>query len=244
MALTTGVRETQARRSHAGFFSKVTRGRPMVTLKLATTLDGRIATATGESKWITGPEARRAGYALRARHDAVLIGAETARADDPTLTVRDLGIAHQPVRVVVSRDLNVPFPSKLTATAHVAPLWIMHGAQALKDRREMFEAAGAKLFACQSNTEGLDPASVVRGLADAGLTRVYCEGGGSLGAALMRAGLVDDIVLFTAGAAIGAEGRAGLGNLSLSALADAPRCTLLEQRRVGKDLMSHWSRQP
>ncbi len=100
--VTTGVLEDEAALDHAGFFMKTEQGRPFVTLKLASSLDGRIATATGQSKWITGPEARREVHAMRARHDAVMVGAGTARADDPSLTVRDLGIDHQPARVVVS----------------------------------------------------------------------------------------------------------------------------------------------
>ncbi|MEL6518613.1 MAG: bifunctional diaminohydroxyphosphoribosylaminopyrimidine deaminase/5-amino-6-(5-phosphoribosylamino)uracil reductase RibD, partial [Pseudomonadota bacterium] len=96
----TGVPCDQAARVHEGFVTRVTEGRPMVTLKLASSFDGRIATATGASKWITGPEARRCVHAARAAHDLVLVGGGTARADDPDLRVRDLGVARQPVRAV------------------------------------------------------------------------------------------------------------------------------------------------
>ena len=95
-------------RDHAGFFLRTEQGRPLVTLKLASSFDGRIATGSGQSKWITGPDARRAVHAMRARHDAVMVGGGTARADDPSLTVRDLGVEHQPVRVVISRHLDLP----------------------------------------------------------------------------------------------------------------------------------------
>ncbi|MEP5152674.1 bifunctional diaminohydroxyphosphoribosylaminopyrimidine deaminase/5-amino-6-(5-phosphoribosylamino)uracil reductase RibD, partial [Planktotalea sp.] len=104
----TGLCAEEAARDNAGFFLKTEMGRPLVTLKLALTLDGRIATRTGDSQWITGPQARREVHALRARHDAVLVGAGTARADDPSLTVRDMGIARQPLRIVAARGLNVP----------------------------------------------------------------------------------------------------------------------------------------
>ncbi len=98
----TGVLEKEATEQHLGFFRVMTEGRPMLTLKLASTLDGRIATASGESRWITGPDARRAVHALRMSHDAVLVGGGTARADDPTLTVREMGADRQPVRIVAS----------------------------------------------------------------------------------------------------------------------------------------------
>ena len=106
VAVTEGVLEPEARAVNAGFLKRVCHGLPLVTLKLATTLDGRIATASGESRWITGPEARRAVHALRLVHDAVLVGAGTARADDPDLTVRDLGATHQPVRIVIDSRLE------------------------------------------------------------------------------------------------------------------------------------------
>ncbi len=122
-----GLLEAKARDAQAGFLSRIEKGRPWLTLKLAATLDGRIATATGESQWITGPEARRAVHAMRMRHDAVMVGGGTARADDPTLTVRGIGADRQPVRIVVSRRANLPTPSRLTETMDQAPLWIAHG---------------------------------------------------------------------------------------------------------------------
>ena len=125
--VTTGVLADQAARDHAGFFLKTEQGRPLVTLKLASSFDGRIATGSGQSKWITGPAARRAVHAMRARHDAVMVGAGTARADDPSLTVRDLGVDHQPVRVVISRHLDLPLMSQLARTAKETPVWLCYG---------------------------------------------------------------------------------------------------------------------
>lgn len=115
--VTTGILSDMAARDHAGFFLRTEQGRPMVTLKLANSFDGRIATESGESQWITGPAARRRVHGMRARHDAVMVGAGTARTDDPSLTVRDMGIERQPVRVVVSRHLDLPFMGKLARSA-------------------------------------------------------------------------------------------------------------------------------
>lgn len=124
IAVTEGVAEDQARHLNRGFFLRVTEGRPLVTLKLACSLDGRIATATGESQWITGPEARRHVHALRLCHDAVMVGGGTARADRPGLNVRGFGAVRQPVRIVVSRQ---PLPELPPEGAEHGPLWQVAG---------------------------------------------------------------------------------------------------------------------
>ncbi len=238
ITVTTGVMEAEARALQAGFLSRVQRGRPLLTLKLATSLDGRIATASGQSQWITGPEARRAVHAMRADHDAVFVGAGTARADDPSLTVRGLGLAQQPVRIVASRGLDVPADGILGRTAGQVPVWLLHGPRA--KGHAAWAATGARLIEVPEGAGRLDPAAMLAALGAAGLTRVFCEGGGALGAALLQAGLVDRLVVFTGGLALGAEGRPALGALGLDRLADAPRFRLLETRPVGADTMTFW----
>jgi diaminohydroxyphosphoribosylaminopyrimidine deaminase/5-amino-6-(5-phosphoribosylamino)uracil reductase len=237
-----GVLEDAARRAHLGFFTRVAEHRPMVTLKLATSLDGRIATGSGQSQWITGSDARRTVHAMRASYDAVLVGGGTARADDPSLTVRDLGIAEQPVRVVVSRRLDLPLMGKLARTAGEIPLWICHGQDADAELHRTWAGLGAKLLPCIARGGQLDPASVLQALGAEGLTRVFCEGGGSLAASLMEAGLVDRLVTFTAGLAIGAEGLPAVGALGVDRLDAAPRFALEEVRAVGRDAMQVWAR--
>lgn len=238
----TGVLADRAARDHAGFFLKTEQGRPLVTLKLAGSFDGRIATATGQSKWITGPQARRAVHALRACHDAVMVGAGTARADDPSLTVRDLGIAQQPVRVVVSRHLDLPLMGQLARTAREVPVWLCHGAGADSERLRAWEGLGARLIPCAAHGIQLDAGDVLRQLGDAGLTRVFCEGGSALAASLLAGDLVDELVGFTAGLAIGAEGLPAVGALGLNRLEEAPRFDLVETRAVGPDVMLRWTR--
>ncbi|WPY93088.1 bifunctional diaminohydroxyphosphoribosylaminopyrimidine deaminase/5-amino-6-(5-phosphoribosylamino)uracil reductase RibD [Limimaricola variabilis] len=233
----TGLMEAQARRDMAGFLSRVERGRPFVTLKLATSLDGRIATGSGESRWITGPAARARVHMMRARHDAVMVGGGTARADDPMLDVRGLGIDRQPVRVVLSRRLDLPIDGRLARTAGTVPLWLCHeeGADTAP-----WQAVGARSLPCKLASGQIDPAAALGALAEAGLTRVFCEGGAGLAASLLGAGLVDELVLFTAGLAIGAEGTPALSAMGIDALAKAPRLTLVTQERVGVDVMSVW----
>ena len=236
-----GVMEAEARALQAGFLSRVTTGRPMLTLKLATTLDGRIATASGESRWITGPAARAHVHAQRACHDAVMVGAGTMRADDPQLTVRGMGNVPQPVRIVVSRRLAVPLDSAMTRGD--APVWMTHADTAPQAQRDALEAKGVTLIECPRGPGGdLDLGAALTELGTRGLTRIYCEGGGTLAASLLSQGLVDRLDCYTAGAAIGAEGTPALGAMGLSALVEAPRMTLTDMRRLGPDVLTRWSR--
>ncbi|WP_255532476.1 bifunctional diaminohydroxyphosphoribosylaminopyrimidine deaminase/5-amino-6-(5-phosphoribosylamino)uracil reductase RibD [Paracoccus sp. IB05] len=238
--VTEGILAAEATEITAGFLKRVTRGLPFVTLKLATTLDGRIATGTGESRWITGPESRRAVHAMRMEHDAVMIGSGTARADDPDLTVRDLGAPRQPVRIVIDSRLSHRPGSRLGRTAREVPVWLLHGSDAPSAAQAAWAATGAKLLPCPRTGAHLDLTAALKTLAAEGLTRIFCEGGGSLAAALIRAGLVDELACFTAGALIGEDGRAALGPLGLSALQDAPRLRLISERRTGADLLCRW----
>lgn len=209
--VTEGVRQAQARALQRGFLTRVAQGRPMLTLKLATSFDGRIATDSGESQWITGPDARRHVHALRLSHDAVMVGGGTARADLPGLNVRRLGAVRQPVRIVVSgQDL----PALPPESADYGPLWQVAG----------------------------DPAAFMAELGARGLTRVFCEGGGVLAASLLQAGLVDELVGYTAGVVLGGDGRAATAPLGLAHLADAPRFRLAQMRRIGPDLFHRWLR--
>ena len=207
--VTEGVREAEARADLAGFLLRVTEGRPFVTLKLAASLDGRIATASGESRWITGPAARAMVHSLRARHDAVMVGGGTARADDPLLTVRGLGERPQPVRVVLARGLDLPLNGQLARTATEVPLWLVHGDGAAT---EPWESLGARCLGVPAGPDGLDLRAALGVLAVEGLTRVFCEGGGQVAAALLKAGLVDELVVYHAGMALACQGIAPHNN--------------------------------
>ena len=238
--VTPGICAEEATRDLGGFLSRVSTGNPHVSLKLAQSFDGRIATASGHSQWITGPEARRVVHGMRARHDAVMIGAGTARADDPMLTVRDMGFDAQPVRVVVSKLIDLPLMSKLAMTARDVPLWICHGPDADDAIKQAWEGLGARLLPCPLQGRQLDMGRVLEALGKAGLTRVFCEGGNALAASLLQAELVDELVGFTAGLAIGAEGLPGIGVLGLVDLTEAPRFELMECRPVGGDVLHRW----
>ena len=234
----TDVLQREADRDHAGFFGRVTRRMPYLTLKVATTLDGRIATKTGESQWITGPEARLAVHAMRAKHDAVMVGAGTVRADDPQLTVRGMGDRRQPVRVVVSSDLNLPIASQLFHTTADAPVWLCHGAADASP----FQAQGVESLPCPLRDGRVDVVAAMNALADKGITRVFCEGGGGLAASLLSAGVVDRLEVFQAGKVIGADGIAAVAGMQVSRLIDAATFKLVETRRIGADVLSSWDR--
>ncbi|MDG3041902.1 bifunctional diaminohydroxyphosphoribosylaminopyrimidine deaminase/5-amino-6-(5-phosphoribosylamino)uracil reductase RibD [Roseicyclus marinus] len=243
LEVVTGICADEAAAAHRGFLTRILHARPMLTLKLASSADGRIATATGESQWITGPEARRQVHAMRARHDAVLVGAGTARADDPSLTVRGLGTTHQPVRVVLSRRLDLPMDSALMRSAAQVPVWLCHGPDAPEAARAAWDRAGARRIEVPAGPGGqLDLAQVMAALGAAGLTRVFCEGGGTLAAGLLSADLVDELVVMQAGIVLGAEGTPAVGAMGIAALAEAPRFRLRETRNLGGDVVAVWSR--
>ena len=242
VAVEVGCLAEEAATLSRGFLSRITAGRPMLTLKLATSLDGRIATAAGESRWITGPRARAEVHLMRARADGVLVGAATARGDDPRLNVRGLGLedAH-PVRVVVTGSLALPRSSYLGRTARDVPLWLCHHAEAEPGRRAAWAELGADLIEVPFAPDGqLDLAAMLRALGDRGLTRVLCEGGGRLAGALLEEGLVDELICYTAGIVLGAEGVPGVGAIGLDALALAPRFKLDDVERIGPDTRARW----
>ncbi|MGE4482882.1 bifunctional diaminohydroxyphosphoribosylaminopyrimidine deaminase/5-amino-6-(5-phosphoribosylamino)uracil reductase RibD [Acidocella sp.] len=227
----------------SGFAMVQAQQRPLLRLKLASSLDGRIATAGGESQWITGPEARRAGHALRGRHDAVMTGVGTVLEDDPELTCRIEGFRTAPlVRVVVDSHLRTPLLSKLVRDAAKHPLWILYRDGADKLRRKALETAGARLIEIPAASAGVDLHAGMRALAKEGLTRVLVEGGGTLAAGLLRDGLVDRLSWFHAPCVIGGDGFPAAQAFGIQKLADMPRFTPVFIRRLGSDTLTEFTR--
>src|SRR6185437_6589389 len=222
-----------------GFRTRIAQGRPMVTLKLASTLDGRIATAGGESQWISGTEARRVAHALRGRHDAVLVGVGTVLTDNPELTCRIPGFrASQVVRIVADSHLRTSLTSRLLTTTREAPTWFLHRNGTDPARRQAFTDVGARLFEVPPAAAGLDLVAAMQALGRAGLTRVLAEGGGQLAAALLRADLVDRIAWFHAPAIMGGDGWPAAQAFGVETLAMMPRFLRQSAVPIGADMLT------
>ncbi|SDZ88247.1 diaminohydroxyphosphoribosylaminopyrimidine deaminase / 5-amino-6-(5-phosphoribosylamino)uracil reductase [Rubrimonas cliftonensis] len=243
LEVTTGVLADEALALNVGFFTRLALGRPHVTLKLAAALDGRIATASGESRWITGPAARARTHLMRARSDAVLVGAGTARTDDPMLDVRLPGLeGRRPLRIVADGGLSLSLMSRLVRSAGERPLLLMHREGAARERRDALRALGVEMLPTGDRNGELLLSDALARLGARGVTRVLCEGGGRIAAALLRDDLVDEIAWFAAGAVLGADAAPAVGRLCVERLANAPTFTLSSHERLGGDTLSVWTR--
>ena len=239
IAVETGLCADAAAEINAGFFSRVRRGRPLVTVKLATTLDGRIAMLSGESRWITGAPARARAHLLRAQHDAVMVGIGTVLADDPELTCRLNGLGTRPpVRIVVDRQLRIPPTARLLAAAGAAPIWLLTAACADPIRRRAIEESGASMIEVADAGGAIDLAGALAALGARGITRLLVEGGARLAAGLLKARLVDRLAWFHAPRLIGGDGIAAIGALGIAALAEAPGFERVSTETVGADLLT------
>jgi len=241
-----GLCAEEAAELNAGFLSRLRLGRPLVTFKLATSLDGRIATASGESQWITGPPARERAHALRASHDAIMVGTGTVVADDPQLTCRLPGLGHRsPVRVVIDRHLRIPPAARIIADAHLAPTWVVTLRSADPGRRAAFLANGVTLIDFNDDGEGqIDLAAALGVLGERGITRLLVEGGARLAAAFFRARLVDRLVWVHAPLVIGGDGIPAIAGFDLAALADARAFERLSTETIGDDVLTTFRVRP
>ena len=232
-----GAGAAAARAALGGYLLAHTRGRPRVTWKVAATLDGRLADRHGRSRWITGARARARGPALRAARDAIVIGAGTARADDPRLTARGAAARHapQPLRVVVDSRLSLPLSLRLFSPPLAAGTTVACAAGAPERRARALEARGVGVWRLPAGGGGVSPRALVRRLAAEGRHEVLLEGGATLGTALLRRGLVDRLALFVAPRILG-DGRAWCGPLGRT-LARAPRHALAAVGRAGDDAL-------
>lgn len=235
----TGICVAEARAINHGFLTKVGKGRPMFTLKIASSADGKIALANGDSQWITGSEARAYGHMLRARHDAILVGIGTVLADNPVLNCRLPGLEDRsPTRIVLDSSLRIPLESKLVATAGQIPTLVLCG-QADEEKVNALRAVGVTVEMLDTLD---DMIAIARRLAACGLTRVLVEGGGRVHASLLKAGLADRVLHFTAPKLLGSESMAMVGDLGLASLDHAPHLTCTSLRRLGADILASYEK--
>jgi len=244
IVVSLGTGGAEAQDINAGFFLRISEGRPLFTLKTASTLDGRIAAASGESRWITSDAARSVAHKLRAEHDGIMVGIGTALADDPQLTCRLPGMeARSPVRIVVDSNLRLPLDSRLAVSAKEHPVWLITGTGAPREQLETFRSLGVTIIEAEFNRDGrVSLRAAARELGSRGLTRVLVEGGGTLAAALLKEGLVDRLAWFQAPKLMGSDGVPAAGALQAATVAEAHGFTRSGLRQVGPDLFETFTR--
>ena len=236
IAVSEGLCAKRAEEVHRGYILHRTEGRPMVTWKVASTLDGRIAARRGAAEWITCAEARAWGHMLRARHDAILVGARTAAADRPMLTCRLPGMEERsPVRVAVDSRLRLP-PGE-PPLAGGGDAWVICRADARRARIAEREQAGITVIPVAPWREGVSMRAALAALAGRGITRLLVEGGGRIAASLLGAGLVDRVEWFRAPAAVGGDGAPSAAPFGVVSIAGAPRFRRTGLRCLGGDVL-------
>jgi diaminohydroxyphosphoribosylaminopyrimidine deaminase/5-amino-6-(5-phosphoribosylamino)uracil reductase len=231
-----GVSEKEARALIAPWAKCVTTGLPHVSLKLALSLDGRIATRTGASKWVTGPEARAKVHELRSRMDAVAVGIGTVVADDPRLTVREIQ-APSPVRVVFDTKLRIPSGARLVTTAREVPTWIVTSLEASAAVEQTLSDQGVEILRAPPSAEGrIDVTAALRALAQRGIVSLMVEGGAELAGSVLAARLADELHVFVSAILLGPRGRPGAVDWAgPDTPSEAPRIVDAHWERCGKD---------
>lgn len=244
IAVEEGVCELEARDTVDGFLRKIVDGRPSVTVKAATTLDGMIATSKGASQWITGTISRSIVHGMRARHDAIMIGGGTAITDNPSLTCRLPGLEERsPTRIVVCGKTLIPVTHNLVSFAsEVETIFFVNDTHP-PDYHEKYKAAGIDVIKIKSSSNGYtDMREVLLSLGSRGMTRLMVEGGGQLISTLMRAGLVDRLVWFRAPKLIGGDGVPVASKFGVDALDGAANFVQVSVRSAGDDLIETYVR--
>jgi diaminohydroxyphosphoribosylaminopyrimidine deaminase/5-amino-6-(5-phosphoribosylamino)uracil reductase len=244
IAVRTGLLGDVAAQLNAGFLSVVQRGRPWVTMKAATTLDGAIASRSGKSQWITGPEARARGHLLRAENDVIVTGIGTVREDDPELTCRLPGLSvRSPIRVVVDPRLEIGLAAKLFDTLETAPLWLLASESADPERASLMRGAGAVVIDLPPVPGGrISPEMILNALAERGITRVLLEAGSALSASFMDAGMIDELAWFRAATVMGGDGLPAIAPMAVNSPENAPKFRLVSTIDLDGDVLERYLR--
>jgi diaminohydroxyphosphoribosylaminopyrimidine deaminase/5-amino-6-(5-phosphoribosylamino)uracil reductase len=234
-----GVLEKESREINLAFNSYITAGRPWTVLKLAMSLDGKIATGRGDSRWISGEKARRLAHEMRAGADAILAGTGTVLADDPQLTARLPGKkTRAPVRVILDRLGRVPLKARVFSNAGSETVLLAAGPDFPRARKTRLEKTGVQVIEPGVGKRGLDLDRLIRELGRREITSLLVEGGGELAASLLDQGLVDRVVVFVAPMIIGGRGAPGpVGGPGAGKIAEALRLEGLRATAVGGDWM-------
>ena len=239
VSVTRNLLQAECREANRAFVTWARKGRPLYVLKVAASLDGKIATRSGESKWITGPKARADGRLLRSKLPAILVGVETVLADDPRLTARGSGMT-DPVRVVLDSRLRTPSRAQLlpASSRSKAKVIIATASKASKAKARELQAAGAEVLRLPSVGGRLCLESLSEALAARGISSVLVEGGAEVHGAFLEAGLCDELRLYLAPKALGGPGKSWLGGAGIEALVDAYRMRWHgDPQRLGDDIL-------
>ncbi|WP_084396158.1 RibD family protein [Henriciella aquimarina] len=213
--------------------------RASVTLKIATSLDARIALSNGTSQWITSPQARARAHQMRAEHDAVLVGVGTVLADDPLLTARTVPLPkRQPVRIVADSQVRTPPASRLAASTATGRVVIAHADPQRRATAKGFQ--GVDFWPVGDGHGRVAPQELLRRARAEGINRIFLEGGGQLAASFLAAGLVDRIEWFRAPIIIGGDGLPAIAALGLDKMSSASRWQLSAYERIGDDSLESW----
>lgn len=233
--VTVGVLEQRSQQLNEKFNKYITTRLPYVTLKSASTLDGKIASRTGDSRWVTGPAAREQVHTLRHQHEAIMVGIGTVLADDPLLNTRAAVPAIDPVRIIVDSALRLPLDARVVVDRTVRTIVLTSG-QASEERRRALEAAGIEVVACGSD-EKVDLAAAMKKLGELEIGSILLEGGGQLNGAMLEAGLIDKIVLYYAAKIIGGVDAPGVFTFTgIEKMADAVQLERVSVELAGEDI--------
>jgi diaminohydroxyphosphoribosylaminopyrimidine deaminase/5-amino-6-(5-phosphoribosylamino)uracil reductase len=227
-----GLLQEEARELNIGFFSRMTRGRPWVRMKVAASLDGKTALTNGKSQWITGEAARRDGHHWRARACAVLTGAGTVRDDDPRLTVREVSTPRQPLRVVVDSKLETPPAAKILEGGGA----LVAAAREDKAKIAALKAKGAEVIVMPNSAGKVELGDLFRELARREINEVHVEAGFRLNGSLLREGLVDEVLVYLAPAFIGDKAHGMFDLPELADLSDRRQLKIRDMRMIGPDI--------
>jgi diaminohydroxyphosphoribosylaminopyrimidine deaminase/5-amino-6-(5-phosphoribosylamino)uracil reductase len=231
-----GIQENECRALIEPFAKFITRGLPFVTLKLAATLDGRIATASGDARWITNRASRRLVHELRNRVDAVLVGAGTASADDPQLTCRIAG-GRNPFRIILDSRLKIPLSAKVLNQRDRQKTIIATTAKASATKMRALRALGAQVWPLAASAGGINWTALLKRLAQEGIVSVMIEGGAAVAAAALKEQVVDRLIFFYAPKILGGDGRAMIENLGIRRVRQSIAVKKLSAQNVHGDLM-------
>lgn len=234
-----GLFGQEAKALNEDYWTAAELGRPWVSLKLAQSLDGKIATVGGESKWITGDAARRLAHRLRAKHGAVLVGIGTILADDPLLTARFPGAPRQPLRIVLDPSARTPLMSRLAETARESAVAVFAGRNANPARISALETAGIRVVQLETGQQGrFKTEDVLAACWDLEVRSLLVEGGAGTYGAFLQSGCVDVVYAFLAPIFLGGQSAlSAVGEIGVRMPAEAPRFAFRRIRRLGEDLL-------